>query len=144
MRPCRYKNDYDDHISSPVQLVSNPQQFDVLVSPNLFGNIATNIGASLVGGPGLISGYSLGPEHAIFEHSGRHESADIAGKNRANPVSPLLCASLLLEHLGLEGQGKRIRSAVDRVLGEGRVRTVDLPGGRSGTEEMTQAIVNAL
>jgi isocitrate dehydrogenase (NAD+) len=116
----------------------------VLVAPNLFGNIATNIGASLVGGPGLISGYSLGPNHAIFEHSGRHEAADIAGKNRANPVSPLLCSSLMLEHLGLEGHGQRIRQAVDRVLMERRVMTPDLPGGRSGTLEMTQAIINAL
>lgn len=123
--------------------MSNPQQFDVLVAPNLFGNIATNIGASLIGGPGLISGYSLGPEHAIFEHSGRHEGTDIAGKNQANPVSPLLCASTMLEHLGLDGEGKRIRDAIDRVLGAKRVLTKDL-NGHGGTDEMTQAIIEAL
>jgi len=123
--------------------VSKPQQFDVIVAPNLFGNIATNIGASLIGGPGLISGYSLGPDHAIFEHSGRHEGLDIAGKNQANPVAPLLCASTMLEHLGLDGYGRRIRGAIDRVLVEQRVLTQDLKG-RSGTEEMTQAIINAL
>lgn len=129
--------------NASMQMVSNPQQFDVLVAPNLFGNIATNICASLIGGPGLISGYSIGREYAIFEHSGRREALDIAGKNQANPISPLLCSCIMLEHLGLMGHGQAIRKAIDKVLIAGQYKTHDLHG-TTGTEEMTQAIIDAL
>lgn len=129
--------------NASMQMVSKPQQFDVIVAPNLFGNIATNIGAGLIGGPGLISGYSLGTDYAIFEHSGRREGLDIAGKNQADPVSPLLCSCIMLEHLGLQSYASQIRQAIDSVLAEKRVHTRDLKGTAS-TEAMTQAIIDAL
>lgn len=129
--------------NASMQMVSKPQQFDVIVAPNLFGNIATNIGAGLIGGPGLISGYSLGTDYAIFEHSGRREGLDIAGKNQADPVSPLLCSCIMLEHLGLKSHASHIRQAIDRVLAEKRVLTRDLKGTAT-TDEMTQAIIDAL
>ncbi len=129
--------------NASMQLVSKPNQFDVIVAPNLFGNIATNIAAGLVGGPGLISGYSIGREYAIFEHSGRHEGTDIAGKNRANPVSPLLCSCTMLEHLELEPYSRKIRQAIDNVLEKKLALTQDLKG-TAGTAEMTEAIINAL
>lgn len=129
--------------NASMQLVSNPAQFDVIVAPNLFGNIATNIGASLVGGPGVLASYSIGREHAVYEHSGRHEGSDIAGKNQANPISPILCSCLMLEHLGLDHYSSRIRAAIDGVLAEQRVLTQDLRGS-STTSEMTQAIIDKL
>ncbi|CAH1265116.1 IDH3B [Branchiostoma lanceolatum] len=81
-------------------MVSRPQQFDVMVMPNLYGNIISNIGAGLVGGPGLVPGENIGEEYAVFETATRNTGKSIAGQNVANPTAMLLASALMLEHLG--------------------------------------------
>lgn len=87
--------------NTAMQLVSRPSQFDVIVTPNLYGNIVTNIGAGLVGGPGFISGYSIGENYAIYEPAGRFVAKKLEGKDLANPTTLLLSACYMLSHLGL-------------------------------------------
>lgn len=129
--------------NASMQLVSKPQQFDVLVTPNLYGSILSNIGAALVGGPGLIPGANVGREYSMFEPGCRHVGFDIQGRNLANPTSMILSGVLLLRHLGLEEAANRISSAVFKVLEEGRVKTTDL-GGSSSTTEFTLAVISKL
>lgn len=83
-----------------VQLVSNPQQFDVMVMPNLYGNIVSNVGAGLVGGAGVCSGKNVGRDFVLFEQGARHTGLDMAFQNRANPIAMLLSATSMLRHLG--------------------------------------------
>lgn len=83
-----------------LQLVSNPQQFDVMVMPNLYGNIVGNIGAGLVGGAGVCPGKNVGREFVLFEQGARHTGLELAFKNRANPTAMLLSATSMLRHLG--------------------------------------------
>ena len=94
----------DDMIvdNASMQAVSRPQQFDVLVTPNLYGTILTNIATGLVGGPGLVPGASIGREYAVFEPGCRHVGLDIEGRNTANPTAMILSASMMLRHLGLD------------------------------------------
>merc|ERR1712183_965106 len=82
-----------------MQLVSKPQQFDVMVLPNLYGSIVDNVGAGLVGGAGVVPGRSFGKEFAIFEPGARHTFAQVAGQNVANPTAMLLAACDMLEHI---------------------------------------------
>lgn len=84
--------EYDDMIvdNTSMQLVSRPQQFDVMVMPNLYGNIVTNIGAALVGGPGTVPGCNIGREYALYEPGCRHVAKDIMGLGTANPAALLL------------------------------------------------------
>jgi len=153
LRTCRevgeeYKNSgitYNDMIvdNTAMQLVSKPQQFDVLVLPNLYGNIVSNIGAALVGGAGVVAGANLGREYALFEPGSRHIGKDIRGKHTANPTAFILSSSMLLRHLGLTHHANKIAAATYKVLAEGKVRTADLHGS-STTEEFTKAVVDAL
>ena len=83
-----------------MQLVSNPHQFDVMVMPNLYGNIVSNIGAGLVGGAGICPGKNIGREYVLFEQGARHVGLDLAFQNVANPTAMLLSAVQLLRHLG--------------------------------------------
>ena len=125
-----------------MQLALDPQAFDVLLLENLFGDIVSDMAAGLVGGLGLVPGANLGDEIAVFEAV--HGSApDIAGLGKANPIALTLSAAMLLHHVGEHRQADRLRTAVERVLAEGRVRTVDL-GGQAETDEMAQAIIEAL
>ena len=123
-----------DHLS--MRLVWEPEAFDVLLLPNLYGDILSDLCAGLVGGLGLIPGANIGWEYAVFEPV--HGSApDIAGKGLANPIAMILSGALMLRHLNERTAAERVEHAVDAVLGAGVVRTPDLggtsstPGGRS-------------
>ena len=126
-----------------MQLVSKPQQFDVMVMPNLYGNILVNIAAGLVGGAGLVAGEGYSEDCAVFEPGARHSYSEVAGKNVANPAAMLLTSANLLEHARLGEHASIIRRAVYGVLGEGRVKTKDL-GGHAGTRQFTAAVVQNL
>lgn len=129
--------------NASMQAVSHPQQFDVLVTPNLYGSILSNIGAGLIGGPGLVPGVSIGREYAVFEPGCRHVGLDIQGRNSANPTAMILSSVMLLRHLGLDAPANRISNATYGVLADGKVRTPDL-GGNSKTTEFTKAILDKL
>jgi isocitrate dehydrogenase (NAD+) len=135
---------YDERIvdAACMHLVMRPEQFDVLVLPNLYGDIVSDLCAGLVGGLGLVPGANLGTEVAVFEAV--HGSApDIAGQNRANPTALLLSAVMMLRHIGEHDAASRIMAALEKVLTTSNVRTRDL-GGSSSTTEFTQAICDAL
>lgn len=105
--------------NASMQAVSRPQQFDVLVMPNLYGSILSNIGAALVGGPGIVPGCNMGREYAIFEPGCRHVGLDIKGQDQANPTALILSATMMLRHLGLDDHATRISQAVYDVVAEG-------------------------
>jgi isocitrate dehydrogenase (NAD+) len=131
---------YDERIVDAVcmQLVMHPERFDVLLLPNLYGDIVSDLCAGLVGGLGVVPGANIGDDCAVFEAV--HGSApDIASKNLANPMALLLSALMMLEYLGEPEAAGRIRGALDRVLTAGGVRTRDL-GGTASTTEFTSSI----
>jgi len=131
---------YDERIvdAACMQLVMRPEKFDVLLLPNLYGDIVSDLCAGLVGGLGVVPGANIGVDAAVFEAV--HGSApDIADKNLANPTALLLSGLMLLEHIGEREAEGRIRAALDRVLAAGVVRTHDL-GGTASTTEFTDAI----
>ncbi|NXE70992.1 IDH3B dehydrogenase, partial [Calcarius ornatus] len=105
----------------PCQLVQNPYQFDVLVMPNLYGNIVDNLAAGLVGGAGVVPGESYSAEYAVFEMGARHPFAQAVGRNIANPTAMLLSASNMLRHLNLEYHSNMISDAVKKVIKGGKV-----------------------
>jgi hypothetical protein len=120
-----------------MQLVTKPEQFDVLLLPNLFGDIASDLCAGLVGGLGVAPGGNIGKDSAVFEAV--HGSApDIAGKGLANPTAILLSSLQMLRYLGLNGYANRIESALQETLQAG-IKTGDL-GGSANTHEFTNAI----
>ena len=134
----------DDRIvdNACMQLVVNPSQFDVLLLPNLYGDIVSDLCAGLVGGLGVVPGANLGTEIGVFEAV--HGSApDIAGKGVANPTALLLSALLMLRHLGEDAIADRISRALGQVLGDDQIRTRDL-GGSATTAEFTSAICRRL
>jgi isocitrate dehydrogenase (NAD+) len=105
--------------NASMQCVSRPQQFDVMVMPNLYGGILSNVGAALVGGPGIVPGCNMGRDVAVFEPGCRHVGLDIKGKDQANPTAMLLSGSMLLRHLGLDEHANRISKAVYDVISAG-------------------------
>jgi len=125
-----------------MHLVMTPEKLDVLVMPNLYGDIVSDLCAGLVGGLGVVGAANLGTESAVFEAV--HGSApDIAGKNLANPTALLLSAVMMLNHIKEDAAADAIMSALGRVLGGGKVRTRDL-GGTASTSEFTDALCAAL
>jgi isocitrate dehydrogenase (NAD+) len=125
-----------------MQLVLAPEKFDVLVMPNLYGDIVSDLCAGLVGGLGVVGAANLGASTAVFEAV--HGSApDIAGKNIANPTALLLSAVMMLRHLDEHDAAGRIMTALGRVLEAKRVRTRDL-GGTASTFEFAEAVSKAL
>ena len=125
-----------------MQLVMNPQRFDVMVTTNLFGDILSDLCAGLIGGLGLTPGANIGNNKGIFEAV--HGSApDIAGQNIANPTALLLASAMMLDHLGMQNDAERIRRAIQQVIGEGKSITSDL-GGVASTTDYTKALVKAL
>jgi isocitrate dehydrogenase (NAD+) len=135
---------YDERIvdAACMQLVMRPEKFDVLLLPNLYGDIVSDLCAGLVGGLGVVPGANIGLDAAVFEAV--HGSApDIADKNLANPTALLLSALMMLDHIGRAKDAQRIRAALDRVLSTGQVRTRDL-GGTATTTEFTEAICRGL
>ncbi|KAF8266858.1 hypothetical protein EI94DRAFT_1778951 [Lactarius quietus] len=129
--------------NTSMQLVSKPTQFDVMVMPNLYGAIVSNIGAALVGGPGVVPGCNVGRDYALFEPGCRHVAKDIMGQDRANPAAMILSATMMLRHLGLDEIANNIASATFQVLNAGRVKTADM-GGSSTTSEFTAAVIKNL
>jgi isocitrate dehydrogenase (NAD+) len=125
-----------------MQMVLRPQQFDVLVMGNLYGDLVSDLGAGIVGGISATAGINFGDGIRVYEcfHGGSREAI---GENRANPLPLLLPAIDLLDAEGEKETAGRILQAVEKVLTEGLVRTTDL-GGKSTTTEMTQAIAAAL
>jgi isocitrate dehydrogenase (NAD+) len=135
---------YDERIVDAVcmQLVMFPERFDVLLLPNLYGDIVSDLCAGLVGGLGVVPGANLGTDCAVFEAV--HGSApDIANKNLANPTALLLSGLMLLRHIGDGERATRIAEALERVLTAGAVMTHDL-GGSATTTEFTEAICREL
>ena len=125
-----------------MHLVMRPEQFDVVVTTNLFGDILSDEISGLVGGLGLAPGANIGKNAAIFEAV--HGTApDIAGKNIANPGALLLAACMMLEHMGDWERAKRIRTAFEATIREGQVLTRDL-GGTATTDEFTNAVIAKL
>jgi isocitrate dehydrogenase (NAD+) len=129
------------------QLVQHPEVFDVLLLPNLYGDIVSDLCAGLTGGLGIAPGANIGAQAAMFEPV--HGSApNIAGKGVANPTAAILSGALLLHHLGEDEAGARVEAAVREVLREGKVRTGDLPHGMEtqvvGTVEFTDAVIDQL
>nr|XP_011739644.1 isocitrate dehydrogenase [NAD] subunit beta, mitochondrial isoform X4 [Macaca nemestrina] len=110
-----------------MQLVQNPYQFDVLVMPNLYGNIIDNLAAGLVGGAGVVPGESYSAEYAVFETGARHPFAQAVGRNIANPTAMLLSASNMLRHLNLEYHSNMIADAVKKVIKVGKVPRTSAP-----------------
>jgi isocitrate dehydrogenase (NAD+) len=135
---------YDERIvdAACMQLVMHPEKFDVLLLPNLYGDIVSDLCAGLVGGLGVVPGANIGTDTAVFEAV--HGSApDIADKNLANPTALLLSALMMLDYIGQRERGERIRGALTRVLTAGVVRTHDL-GGNASTTDFTDAICREL
>jgi isocitrate dehydrogenase (NAD+) len=125
-----------------MQLVQKPDQYDVLVLPNLYGDIVSDLAAGLVGGLGVAPGANIGPEAAVFEAV--HGSAPkYAGLNKANPTALILSGALMLRHLGRTDAAERVERALRAVVAEGRTVTYDL-GGSAGTSEFADAIVARL
>jgi len=122
-----------------MQLVSKPSQFDVIVLPNLYGNIISHIGVGLVGGSGVVSGGNFGSDYAIFEVATRNTGKSIAGKNTANPTSSILAGTDLLSHLGLHKHSDKIRNAVLDVINKDKIMTSDI-GGTASSTEVVEAI----
>ena len=131
---------YDERIvdAACMHLVMHPEKLDVLVLPNLYGDIVSDLCAGLVGGLGVVPGANLGLNSAVFEAV--HGSApDIADQNLANPTALLLSGLMMLDHIGEADAARRIRAALSRVLDAGTVRTRDL-GGTATTTEFTDAV----
>jgi len=135
---------YDERIvdATCMHLVMNPSQFDVLLLPNLYGDIVSDLCAGLVGGLGVVGAANLGADCAVFEAV--HGSApDIAGKNLANPTALLLSAVMMLQHLDERPAADRIMRGLGAVLTDGRTRTRDV-GGSSTTSEFADAVARAV
>jgi isocitrate dehydrogenase (NAD+) len=125
-----------------MQIVMKPEQFDMLLLPNLYGDVMSDLAAGLVGGLGVVPGGNIGDDCAMFEAV--HGTApDIAGKGLANPTALLLSSILMLDHLGERSAARRVEAALDKVYRQGQHMTRDL-GGQAGTEEFTDAVIAAL
>ena len=125
-----------------MQLVTKPQQFDVLVMGNLYGDLVSDLGAGLVGGISATAGINMGDGLRVYE-SIHGAPREVVGPDRANPLPLTFAACAFLRDAGEPAAAERIRAAAERVLTEGRVRTRDL-GGEAGTLEMADAIAAAL
>ena len=123
-------------------LVKNPQDYDILVSSNMFGDIISDLAAQLVGGLGFASSGNIGDSYAVFEPT--HGSAPkYAGQNKVNPIATILAAKMMLDWLGETAKGARVERAVAEVIRAGKVRTYDM-GGLSTTLEMGEAVAKVL
>ena len=125
-----------------MQMVLNPQQFDLLLLPNLYGDVMSDLAAGLVGGLGVVGSANIGDEAAMFEAV--HGTApDIAGKGLANPTALLISSVMMLDHLGERTAARNIEKALEAVYREGKHTTKDV-GGSAGTKEFTDAVIAAL
>jgi isocitrate dehydrogenase (NAD+) len=125
-----------------MQIVLNPQQFDVMLLPNLYGDVMSDLAAGLVGGLGVVPSGNIGDNGAMFEAV--HGTApDIAGKGLANPTALLLSAILMLDHLGERSAARRIEAALEKVYREAKHTTNDV-GGSATTDQFTDAVISAI
>ena len=125
-----------------MQLVQKPELYDVLVLPNLYGDIVSDLAAGLVGGLGVAPGANIGTEAAVFEAV--HGSVPkYAGQNKANPTALMLSGVLMLRHLGETAAAERVETAIRDVVADGRSVTYDL-GGTAGTSDMADAVIERL
>jgi isocitrate dehydrogenase (NAD+) len=125
-----------------MQIVMNPQQFDVLLLPNLYGDVMSDLAAGLVGGLGVVPSGNIGDNGALFEAV--HGTApDIEGKGLANPTALLMSSILMLDYLGERSAARRIETALEHVYTEAQHTTRDV-GGKAGTDEFTAALIAAL
>jgi isocitrate dehydrogenase (NAD+) len=125
-----------------MQIVMDPLQFDMLLLPNLYGDVMSDLAAGLVGGLGVVPSANIGDESALFEAV--HGTApDIAGKGLANPTALLMSALLMLEHLGERTAAKRIAIALEKIYRDGKHTTRDV-GGSAGTNEFAEAVIAAM
>ncbi|KAL8540030.1 hypothetical protein ACS0TY_001575 [Phlomoides rotata] len=126
-----------------MQLVSKPEQFDVMVTPNLYGNLVANTAAGIAGGTGFMPGGNVGADHAIFEQgasAGNVGNEKVVMQQKANPVALLLSSAMMLRHLQFPSFADRLETAVKRVIAEGKYRTKDL-GGDSSTQDVVDAVI---
>ncbi len=136
----QYKELIVDNAS--MQLVMRPETFDILLLPNLYGDIVSDLAAGLVGGIGIVPGANMGESHAVFEAV--HGSApDIAGQGKANPTALMLSAAMLLTHLRETEAANKLQNAVEAVYREGKYLTGDV-GGSASTQEFTDAVVKTI
>jgi isocitrate dehydrogenase (NAD+) len=125
-----------------MQIVMKPEQFDMLLLPNLYGDVMSDLAAGLVGGLGVVPSANIGDECAMFEAV--HGTApDIAGKGLANPTALLMSSILMLDYLGERSAARRIESALEKVYKEAKHTTHDV-GGKAGTDEFTDAVIAAI
>jgi isocitrate dehydrogenase (NAD+) len=136
----QYKELIVDNAS--MQLVMRPETFDILLLPNLYGDIVSDLAAGLVGGLGIVPGANMGETHAVFEAV--HGSApDIAGQGKANPTALMLSSVMMLTHLGENAAAHRMQSAIELVYKEGKYLTGDV-GGTASTGEFADAVVRTI
>jgi len=128
--------------NTSMQLVSKPQQFDVLVCPNLYGNIVGNIVCGLTGGAGLAPGVNIGDKYAVFETATRNTGTSMVGKNKANPVSMIHASTAMLTYLGLTKHAELIKSCTHETIAKG-ITTADL-GGSATTNEFVQSVASLI
>ena len=136
--------DYKEMIvdNACMQAVLNPQQFDLLLLPNLYGDVMSDLAAGLVGGLGVVPSGNIGDHGALFEAV--HGTApDIEGQGLANPTALLMSSILMLDYLGERSAARRIETALEKVYSEGQHTTKDV-GGSAGTQQFTDAVVAAL
>jgi len=128
--------------NASMQLVMRPEQFDVLLMPNLYGDIVSDLAAGLVGGLGIVPGANIGEKHAVFEAV--HGSApDIAGKGVANPTAVMLSSVMMLIHLTELNAAARLQNAIEAVYAKGETIPGDV-GGRATTAEFTEAVIREM
>lgn len=120
--------------------VRRPERYQVVIAPNLFGDIISDLGAGIIGGMGMAPGANINPEGGLSMFEPIHGSApDIAGKGIANPIASILAGAMMLDHFGHENAARLVERAVGEVLGEREIRTPDM-GGRSSTTEVGDAV----
>jgi len=150
LKCCREVSEEHPHIeykelivdNASMQLVMRPETFDILLLPNLYGDIVSDLAAGLVGGLGLVPGANMGEQCAVFEAV--HGSApDIAGKGLANPTALMQSAVMMLTHLGEQEAAKKLQAGIHAVYAEGKTLTGDV-GGKSSTTQFTDAVVAAI
>jgi isocitrate dehydrogenase (NAD+) len=142
--------EFEDRIvdNMAMQLVQRPEEYDVLVCPNLYGDVLSDLCAGMIGGLGLAPGANFGEDIAIFEPT--HGSAPkYAGQNKVNPMAQILSGMLMLRHLGEDGAAGRLEEAIAEVVAEGRSVTYDMKPTRNdpsavGTSEVADALIDAL
>ncbi|GFR49396.1 hypothetical protein Agub_g11448, partial [Astrephomene gubernaculifera] len=153
LRACREvarqfpKIQYEEVIvdNTCMQLVTRPQQFDVMVTPNLYGNLVSNVVAGLCGGFGVVPGGNIGDGVAVFEQGARHVAKDLAGQGVANPTATLLSTAMLLRHIKLGGFADRLEAAVLQVYMDGdRSELTPDVGGSGSLLRFTEAVVRNL